>query len=136
MEYGAAGLVVSSPGGHALDQALATADMLTEVVRAVDGRIDVLPDGGIRSGADVPCALGLGARALVMGRPARSGLTVAGADGVSRVVRLLRKELEVTMAMCGARRVGEIGQSMVAPRCSCRGTSCPAPSDPAGPVSG
>jgi 4-hydroxymandelate oxidase len=114
IEHGAAAVVVSNHGGHALDQARATAQVLPEVVAAVDGRLEVLVDGGIRSGADVLRALALGARAVLIGRPALWGLTVGGADGVARVLELLHEELEVLMAMCGARRISEIDSTMVA----------------------
>jgi len=123
VEHGAAGVVVSNHGGHALDQALATADTLPEVVAAVADRIEVLVDGGIRSGADVLRALALGARAVMIGRPALWGLTLGGAEGVSRVLSLLREELEILMAMCGAQRVTEIERPMITPRCSCRHAS-------------
>ncbi len=116
VEHGADAVLVSNHGGHALDQSLATADVLAEVVAAVDGRVEVFVDGGVRSAADVVRALALGARAVLVGRPVLWGLTVAGYDGASRVLELFREELEVLMAMVGARNLAEIDSSTIALR--------------------
>jgi len=98
---GAAAIVVSNHGGRALDGAPATATMLPRVADAVGGVIPLLADGGIRRGADVLKALALGARAVLVGRPAVWGLANAGALGVAHVLRLLRDELEIAMALSG-----------------------------------
>lgn len=100
-EHGAAAIVVSNHGGRTLDAAPATATVLPEVVEATDGNVEVLVDGGIRSGADVLKALALGARAVLIGRPVLWGLAVGGAQGVSRVLAILRGELESALAMAG-----------------------------------
>lgn len=101
MAHGAAGIVVSNHGGRQLDRCLATADALPEVVDAIEGRVPVLVDGGIRRGVDVAIALALGADAVLVGRPALWGLAVGGEAGARRVLELLREELELTLALCG-----------------------------------
>jgi 4-hydroxymandelate oxidase len=101
VEHGAAGVVVSNHGGRQLDCALASADALPEVVDAVAGRGPVLVDGGIRRGVDVAIALALGADAVLVGRPALWGLAVAGEEGALQVLRLLREELKLALALCG-----------------------------------
>lgn len=103
LEHGADGVIVSNHGGRTLDTLPATADMLPAVVRAIEGRIPVLVDGGIRRGTDVLKAMALGASAVLVGRPVLHGLAHAGAQGVAHVLRLLRDELEVAMALCGCR---------------------------------
>ncbi|HEX2392114.1 MAG TPA: alpha-hydroxy acid oxidase [Solirubrobacterales bacterium] len=101
VEHGAAAIVVSNHGGRQLDRSLATGDALAEVVDAVEGRVPVLVDGGIRRGVDVAIALALGADAVLVGRPAVWGLAAAGRSGVLRVLELLRAELALTLALCG-----------------------------------
>ncbi|HET6997848.1 MAG TPA: alpha-hydroxy acid oxidase [Solirubrobacterales bacterium] len=111
VEHGAAGVVVSNHGGRQLDRALATGDALPEVVDAVAGRAAVLVDGGIRRGVDVAIALGLGADAVLVERPALWGLAAAGADGAKRVLELLRDELELVLALCGCASPAELTRS-------------------------
>ena len=101
VSLGAAGLIVSNHGGRTLDTAPATATALPRVVQAVGGAVPVLVDGGIRRGTDVLKAMALGASAVLVGRPAVWGLANAGAAGVAHVLRLLRDELEVAMALTG-----------------------------------
>jgi isopentenyl diphosphate isomerase/L-lactate dehydrogenase-like FMN-dependent dehydrogenase len=109
VEHGVGGIVVSNHGGRQLDCALATADALAEIVEAVDGRVPVLVDGGIRRGTDVAVALALGADAVLIGRPALWGLVAGGAEGVARVLELLRAELELTLGLCGCRAPADLG---------------------------
>ena len=101
IEHGVAGVVVSNHGGRQLDCSVTTADALPEVVEAIDGRVPVLVDGGIRRGTDVAVALALGANAVLVGRPALWGLAAGGAEGVARVLEILRTELELTLGLCG-----------------------------------
>jgi 4-hydroxymandelate oxidase len=101
IKAGAAGIVVSNHGGRNLDTVPATIDALPGVVERVAGRVPVLVDGGIRRGTDVLKALALGATAVQIGRPYLYGLGVAGADGVKRVVEILRSEFEMAMALTG-----------------------------------
>jgi len=107
---GLAGVIVSNHGGRTLDTAVSTAWALPRVVDAVGADWPVLVDGGIRRGTDVFKALALGAHAVLIGRPYMHGLTVAGAMGVAHVIRLLRDEFEIAMALCGCRTLDEIGQ--------------------------
>lgn len=101
VECGAAGIVVSNHGARQLDGTPATIDALGEVCAAVAGRCPVLLDGGIRWGTDILKALGVGAAAALIGRPALWGLSVGGALGVERVLAILRGELERAMALSG-----------------------------------
>jgi 4-hydroxymandelate oxidase len=104
---GAAGVIVSNHGGRTLDTAVTTAAALPRVVQAVQGDVPVLVDGGIRRGTDVLKAIGLGAQAVLVGRPVLQGLANAGATGVAHVLRLLRDELEIAMALTGCRTLAE-----------------------------
>ena len=101
VEHGAAGVVVSNHGGRQLDNAPATIDALPEVVEAVDGRIPVLLDGGVRRGTDVAVALAIGAEAVLVGRPALWGLAVEGEAGAQRVLEMLAEELRLALALLG-----------------------------------
>ena len=100
-EHGAAAVVVSNHGGRQLDAVAPTAELLPEVVEAIGGRLEVYVDGGIRRGSDVVVALGLGARAVLVGRPVLWGLAHAGEAGARRVLELLRDEVELALALCG-----------------------------------
>ena len=98
---GVAALVVSNHGGRQLDGVPASLDALPPVLDAVAGRCPVLMDGGVRWGTDVLKALALGARAVLVGRPALWGLAVGGSDGVARVLASLRDELVLAMTLAG-----------------------------------
>jgi len=100
-EHGAAALVVSNHGGRQLDGVAATIELLPEVVEAVDSRLEVLVDGGVRRGTDVVKALALGARAVLVGRPVLWGLAVGGEEGALRVLELLRDEIALALALVG-----------------------------------
>jgi 4-hydroxymandelate oxidase len=102
VEHGAAGVVVSNHGGRQLDNAPATIDALPEVVEAVNGRIPVLMDGGIRRGTDVAVALALGAEAVLVGRPALWGLAWDGEPGARQALEMLADELRLALALLGA----------------------------------
>jgi isopentenyl diphosphate isomerase/L-lactate dehydrogenase-like FMN-dependent dehydrogenase len=113
---GASGIIVSNHGGRQLDGAIATIDALPEVVERIAGRVPVLLDGGVRRGTDVLKALALGARAVLIGRPYLWGLAAAGETGVRQVLELLRRELELAMALVGCSQVATIDRSLVAMR--------------------
>jgi 4-hydroxymandelate oxidase len=113
VDSGAAGIVVSNHGGRQLDTVLSGADALRAVVDEAGGELDVLVDGGIRRGTDVIKALALGARAVMIGRPALWGLAVGGEEGVRRVLDLLLAELDVALALVGAPRAAELDRSWV-----------------------
>lgn len=105
---GASGIIVSNHGGRILDTVPATITLLPAIVKASDGAVPVLMDGGVRRGTDILKALALGASAVLVGRPAIAGLAVAGSAGVSHVLRLLRDELEIAMMLTGCRTVADI----------------------------
>ena len=113
VEHGAAGIVVSNHGGRQLDTVAATIDLLPECVEAVAGRIEVLVDGGVRRGTDVLVALALGARAVLVGRPALWGLAVDGEAGARHVLEILRSEIELGQVLLGAPDPGAIARSHV-----------------------
>ncbi|GLZ02726.1 alpha-hydroxy-acid oxidizing enzyme [Actinomadura sp. NBRC 104412] len=108
VDAGARGVIVSNHGGRQLDTAVASADALREVVDAVQGRAEVLVDGGVRSGTDVLKALALGARAVLVGRPVLWALATGGADGVRALLDDLTSELVRAMRLCGVTSPGEI----------------------------
>lgn len=112
-ELGVAGIIVSNHGGRNLDTLPATIDALPEVVAKVGGRVPVLVDGGIRRGTDVLKAIAFGASAVLIGRAYLYGLAVGGADGVARVVRILRREFEMAMALTGRTRIAEIDPAVI-----------------------
>src|SRR5262249_51183862 len=101
VDAGAKGIVVSNHGGRHLDTTVTSCAALPEVVDAIAGRAEVYVDGGIRRGGDVLKALALGARAVLIGRPAIWGLATGGADGVHAVLDHLRTELMRAMALTG-----------------------------------
>jgi len=112
---GAAGIVVSNHGGRQLDSSPATIDVLARCVDAVAGRGEVLVDGGVRRGADVIKALALGARAVLVGRPVLWGLAAGGRAGVATALGILRRELDLAMALCGCPNVTAITRDLVSP---------------------
>jgi len=113
VEQGVDGIVVSNHGGRAEDGGRPTIDSLPEVVETVRGAMPVLIDGGVRRGTDIFKALALGARAVGIGRPYLWALGAFGQAGVERVLDILRAELELAMAQCGARSISEIKPSHV-----------------------
>jgi 4-hydroxymandelate oxidase len=113
IEHGAAGVIVSNHGGRPLDGTVATSDALPAIADAVAGLVPVLVDGGIRRGTDVFKALALGATAVGIGRAYLWGLAADGEAGVTRVLEMLRAELELTMALAGCPTVGAIGREHV-----------------------
>ena len=112
---GCDGVVISNHGGRVVDGAPASLDALPAARARVGERVPLVLDGGIRSGRDVFKALALGARAVLLGRPYLWGLAHAGALGVAHVLRLLRDELEMTMALAGRATLAEIGRDCVDP---------------------
>ncbi|MBX7266321.1 aminotransferase class I/II-fold pyridoxal phosphate-dependent enzyme [Micromonospora sp. Llam7] len=110
---GVAGVVVSNHGGRQLDGVSAAVDVLPEVVRAVDGTVAVLLDGGVRTGIDVLAALALGATAVLVGRPVLHGLAVAGEPGVGDVLRILIEDLAESMLLAGLATIADIGPAAI-----------------------
>lgn len=113
VEAGAQAIVVSNHGGRAFDGGIATLDALPAVIDAVNGRIPVLMDGGVRRGDDILKALALGAKAVLVARPYVWGLAAFGQAGVQRVIDLLRAELELAMALAGVPNLAAINRSLV-----------------------
>jgi 4-hydroxymandelate oxidase len=113
VEHGAAGVIVSNHGGRQLDSVPAAVTMLAPIVDAVDGRVEILVDGGIRRGTDVLKALALGARAVMVGRPLLWGLTLDGESGVRSVLQHLRAELDLAMAFAGCAALSDIRRDLV-----------------------
>jgi 4-hydroxymandelate oxidase len=113
IQSGAEGIVVSNHGGRNLDTAPASVDVLPEVVDRVQGRIPLLVDGSVQRGTDVLKALALGAIAVLIGRPYCYALSVAGGAGVSRVVEILRSELEAAMMLTGVADLTRIDRSLL-----------------------
>jgi 4-hydroxymandelate oxidase len=112
---GISGIMVSNHGARVLDSAVATIDVLPRVTEKVAGRVPVLMDGGVRRGTDVLKALAFGANAVMIGRPYLYGLGAAGADGVTRVVNILRREFEMAMALTGKSTIKSIDRTIIWP---------------------
>jgi isopentenyl diphosphate isomerase/L-lactate dehydrogenase-like FMN-dependent dehydrogenase len=113
-EYGAAAIAVSNHGGRQLDGVPATLDALPEVVEAVDGRVEVYLDGGIRRGTDVAKALALGARATLAGRAVLWGLACGGEEGARHVLELLREEIRLGLSLLGCTGPEDVSGAHVA----------------------
>jgi len=115
IDHGAGAIVVSNHGGRQLDGVPATLDALEDVIEAVDGRVEVYVDGGIRRGTDVAMAVALGARAALIGRPVIWALTVGGEEGVRRLLSLMRDEIELALALLGCPTPEALGPAHVTP---------------------
>ena len=113
VSLGADALVVSNHGGRQLDGAPSSISALPRVADAVGSDIEVMFDGGIRTGADIMRALALGAKSCLIGRAYAWGLGAGGKAGVARAIEILQKEFDVTMALCGVNRVSEIGRHVL-----------------------
>jgi L-lactate dehydrogenase (cytochrome) len=110
---GASALVVSNHGGRQLDGAPSSISALPKIADAVGGEIEVMFDGGIRSGQDLMRALALGARSCLIGRAYIFGLAAGGEAGVAKAIEIIRSELDVTMALCGVNSIKEIGRQVI-----------------------
>ena len=113
VKAGCDGVFVSNHGGRSLDTVAATIDALPPIAQRVAGRVPVLLDGGVRRGIDVFKALALGATAVAIGRPYLYGLAVGGANGVARVIEILRTELEMTMGLVGCTALDQISRRLL-----------------------
>ena len=112
-DTGADAIIVSNHGGRQLDGAPSSISVLPEIVRAVGDRIEVHFDGGIRSGQDVLKALCLGAKGTYIGRPFLYGLAALGKPGVNLALEIIRKELDITLALCGKRDIRDAGPELI-----------------------
>ena len=113
-QSGADAIIVSNHGGRQLDGAPSSLRALAPIVQAVGGEIEVHMDGGVRSGQDVLRAVALGATGVHVGRPYLYGLGAGGEAGVGRALEIMRKELDVTMALCGERDIRAVGRHNLA----------------------
>jgi isopentenyl diphosphate isomerase/L-lactate dehydrogenase-like FMN-dependent dehydrogenase len=116
VQHGAAGIVVSNHGGRYLEFTPSTIEVLPEIVEAVQGKIPVLLDGGIRRGTDVLKALAIGAKAVLVGRPPLWGLGAFGQAGVTRVLEMLQTELALAMGLSGMPNLASINRNLITER--------------------
>ena len=116
MDVGADAIIVSNHGGRQLDGAPSSIAALPQIVDMVGGRCEVWMDGGIRSGQDVLRALALGADGTMIGRAFLYGLAAGGKTGVQQVLQIIQKELDLTMAFCGRRALGEVDRDILLPK--------------------
>ncbi len=112
---GADALIVSNHGGRQLDGAQSSIEALPSIVEAVGSQIEVHMDGGIRSGQDVLKAVALGAKGCYIGRAFLYGLGAMGQEGVAKVLQIIHKELDLTMAFCGRTRIADVDRSILLP---------------------
>jgi len=115
-QTGADALIVSNHGGRQLDGAISSIAALPAIADAVGNRIEVHMDGGIRSGQDVIKAIALGARGVYIGRAFTYGLGAMGEEGVTRALEIIRKELDLTMALCGLRDIQKVDGNILVDR--------------------
>ncbi len=113
---GVEGIVISNHDGRQLDGVPAGVDVLSEIAAAVGDRVEVLVDGGIRRGTDVVKALALGARGVLLGRPYLWGLAADGQAGVTKILQMLRDEVELALALCGCPSVEAVSTGLVGRR--------------------
>ena len=113
LQIGASGIVVSNHGGRNLDTVPATIEALPRIAEKVNKRVPILLDGGIRRGTDVLKALALGADAVLVGKPICYGLGVAGAEGVAKVLEILKHEFELAMALIGKATIESIDRLVI-----------------------
>ncbi|MFP4451435.1 MAG: alpha-hydroxy-acid oxidizing protein, partial [Rhodosalinus sp.] len=113
LNVGADAIVVSNHGGRQLDGALSSIRALPSILDAVGDRIEVHLDSGIRSGQDILKAVAMGAKGTWIGRAFVYGLGAMGQQGVTRALEILHKELDVSMALCGRRRIGDLDRDVL-----------------------
>jgi len=114
VKTGAQALVVSNHGGRQLDGAPSSIEVLPEIVDAVGSQMEIMFDGGVRSGQDVMRALALGAKSCMIGRAYIHGLGAFGGPGVAKAIDIIRNELNVTMGLCGVNTIAEIDDHVLA----------------------
>ncbi|WCK01508.1 alpha-hydroxy acid oxidase [Agrobacterium tumefaciens] len=114
LDTGADAIIVSNHGGRQLDGAHSSIAMLPKIVDAVGDKVEVHMDGGIRSGQDVLKAVALGAKGTYIGRPFLYGLGADGKQGVTTALEIIRKEMDISMALCGKRLMTDVGRSILA----------------------
>ncbi len=113
LDYGMDGIIVSNHGGRQVDGSVSTIEMLPAIARAVNGKVPLLLDSGIRGGADAFKALALGANAVCIGRPYVYGLALAGEQGVREVLQNFIADFELTMGLAGCQSIQEVKAEML-----------------------
>jgi 4-hydroxymandelate oxidase len=113
IEHGADAIIVSNHGGRSMDYGPSSLEVLPEIVAAVNGRIPVLFDSGVRRGADIFKALALGANGVMIGRTTRWGLAAFGTAGAQRLIEILQQELVQMAAACGCAKLSDINKTTV-----------------------
>jgi isopentenyl diphosphate isomerase/L-lactate dehydrogenase-like FMN-dependent dehydrogenase len=113
VQHGVDAVIVSNHGGRQLDSVPSAIAALPDVVDAVDGKCEVILDGGVRRGTDVLKALALGATACMIGRPFLYGLAAAGGAGVTRALELFRSEIDVSLALLGRAGVKQLDRTAI-----------------------
>jgi len=113
IEHGADAIIVSNHGGRSMDYGPSTLEVLPEIVAAVNGRIPILFDSGIRRGADIFKALALGANAVMLGRTTRWGLAAFGTAGAQRLIEIMQQELVQVAAAAGCAKLSDINKTTV-----------------------
>jgi L-lactate dehydrogenase (cytochrome) len=114
VKHGADGIVVSNHGGRQLDGAPSSISALPKIVDAVGDKTEILFDGGVRTGQDLMRGLALGAKGAMIGRAFVYGLGANGQEGVRTAIECIRKELDMTMALCGVNKISEIDERVLA----------------------
>ena len=114
IDLGIDGIIVSNHGGRTLDTLPSTIEILPKIAKAVDKKIPILFDGGIKRGTDIIKAIALGASAVLIGRPIMYGLATAGALGVAHTLKILKEELEVSMIFTGCKDIEAIKKMTLA----------------------
>jgi isopentenyl diphosphate isomerase/L-lactate dehydrogenase-like FMN-dependent dehydrogenase len=114
VQHGIDGLLVSNHGGRQLDGVPSAIAALPDIVDAVEGKLEVILDGGVRRGTDVLKALALGAKACMIGRPFLYGLAAQGGAGVAKALEIFRSEIDVSLALLGRAGVHELDRAAVA----------------------
>ena len=115
VEHGVDVIWISNHGGRQLDHCQGTMEVIGEIIEAVDGKAEIVLDGGVLRGSDVAKALALGAKAVAIGKLAAWGLAADGSDGVYRVLEILEEELVIAMALLGVTEISQLGPSYVCP---------------------
>ncbi|WP_439574676.1 alpha-hydroxy acid oxidase [Phreatobacter sp.] len=113
VKSGADALIVSNHGGRQLDGAMSSIEALPDIAKAVGDRIEVHMDGGIRTGQDIIKAVALGAKGTYVGRAFLYGLGALGEEGVTMAIEIIRKELDITMALCGLRDIAAVDRNIL-----------------------
>jgi L-lactate dehydrogenase (cytochrome) len=115
VDSGADALIVSNHGGRQLDGAESSIRALPSVADAVGSKIEVWMDGGVRTGQDILKAIALGAKGVLIGRAFLYGLGAGGEQGVTTCLEILKKELDLSMAMCGRTRLADVDRGILVP---------------------